>query len=121
MTTISPTMSHLQTENQGIQPAPAPPPMKVAIIGAGRGGMALLDVLHQIRTIQIVGIADQNPSAPGLKRAQELHVPVYDGIADLITYQGLNLVMDVTGDPAMESALQKDVPAGTASLAARAT
>jgi two-component system, NtrC family, sensor kinase len=113
MTIISPTMSHQQADNQGIEPALASPPMRVAIIGAGRGGMALLDVLHQIRTIQIVGIADQNPSAPGLKRAEELHVPVYDRVADLITHQGLNLVMDVTGDPAMESVLQEEVPAGT--------
>ena len=113
MTTISPTMSHRQTEHQDSNPVSAPSPMRVAIIGAGRGGMALLDALHQIRTIQIVGIVDQNPSAPGLKRAQELKVPVYHEIADLITHQELNLVMDVTGDPAMESALRKAVPTGT--------
>ena len=113
MTTSSPTMSHPHTENQGSKPAPVPPPMRVAIIGAGRGGTALLDALHQIRTLQIVGIADQNPSAPGLKRAQELNVAVYDRVADLITHQGLNLVIDVTGDPAMKFLLQKEVPAGT--------
>jgi signal transduction histidine kinase len=75
--------------------------------------MALLDVLHQIRTIQIVGIADRDPSAPGLTRAHDLNVPVYDRVADLINHQGLNLVMDVTGDPTMESVLRKEVPAGT--------
>ncbi|TKS61448.1 MAG: hypothetical protein EWM72_00586 [Nitrospira sp.] len=42
-------------------------PTKVAILGAGHGGTALLDLLHQIRTIEIVGIADQNPTAPGLQ------------------------------------------------------
>ncbi|HBH81823.1 MAG TPA: hypothetical protein DDY39_18510, partial [Nitrospira sp.] len=89
MTTISPTMSHRQTEHQDSNPVPAPPPMRVAIIGAGRGGVALLDALHQIRTIQIVGIVDLNPSAPGLKRAQELKVPVYHEVADLITHQEL--------------------------------
>jgi len=112
MTSISPTMSYPQADNQGIGSAPASPPMRVAIIGAGRGGMALLDVLHQISRIQIVGITDQNPSAPGLTRAQELHVPVYDRVTDLITHQGLNLVIDVTGDPAMESVLREEVPAG---------
>ncbi len=112
MTIISPTMSHPQAENQGSEPAPASPPMRVAIIGAGRGGMALLDVLHQISRIQIVGITDQNSSAPGLTRAQELHVPVYDRVTDLITHQGLNLVIDVTGDSAMESVLREEVPAG---------
>lgn len=88
------------------------PPTKVAILGAGRGGTALLDLLHQIRTIEIVGITDQNPGAPGLQRARELNVPVYERVTDLMGNHGVNLVMDVTGDPAMERMLQKQVPAG---------
>lgn len=88
------------------------PPTKVAILGAGRGGTALLDLLHQIRTIEIVGITDQNPGAPGLQRARELNVPVYERVADLIGNHGVNLVMDVTGDPAMERMLHKQVPTG---------
>jgi signal transduction histidine kinase len=87
------------------------PPTKVAILGAGRGGTALLDLLHQIRTIEIVGIADQNPLAPGLQRARELNVPVYERVADLIGNQRVSLVMDVTGDPAMERMLHTQVPA----------
>lgn len=88
------------------------PPAKVAILGAGRGGTALLDLLHQIRTIEIIGIADQNPTAPGLQRARELNVPVYERVADLIGNHAVNLVMDVTGDPSMERMLHKQVPAG---------
>lgn len=87
-------------------------PTKVAILGAGRGGTALLDLLHQIRTIEIVGIADQNPNAPGLQRARELNVPVYERVADLIGNNGVNLVMNVTGDPAMERVLHTQVPVG---------
>jgi signal transduction histidine kinase len=94
--------------------------MRVAIIGAGRGGTALLDGLHQIGTIEIVGIADRNPSAPGLKRAHEINVPVYHRAVDLIQQQGLNLVMDVTGDPAMERMLHKQLPAGTDLLSGQA-
>ena len=32
-------------------------PTKVAIVGAGKGGIALLELLHQIPDIEIVGIA----------------------------------------------------------------
>lgn len=107
----SPANTHPGIESARIEPAPAPLPMRVAIIGAGRGGTALLDLLHQIGTIEIVGITDRDPSAPGLKRARELNVPIYDGVADLIKNQGLNLVMDVTGDPAMKPVLQEQLPA----------
>ncbi len=76
-------------------------PSKVAIVGAGKGGIALLEMLHQIPDIEIVGIADKDPTAPGLKRARELHVPVAERIQDLIQNHGVNLIMDVTGDPIM--------------------
>lgn len=113
MTTFSPTISHERVVPQGAAQAPTPPPMNVAIIGAGRGGTALLDALHQISTITVIGVVDRNPSAPGLKRAQELHVPIYDRLSDLLQHQHPNLVMDVTGDPAMASVLRKEVPPET--------
>jgi two-component system, NtrC family, sensor kinase len=108
----SPPNAHARIESQRIEPAPAPLRMRVAIIGAGRGGTALLDVLHQIDAIEIVGITDRDPLAPGLKRAHEFNVPIYGLVADLIRIEGLNLVMDVTGDPAMEALLQEQRPAG---------
>lgn len=113
MTTFSPTISHPRTETEGTRQGPTPPPMRVAIIGAGRGGTALLDALHQIDTIEVVGITDKNSSAPGLRRARELTVPIYEQVSDLIKNQQPNLVMDVTGDSAMESALQEQVSSDT--------
>ena len=77
-------------------------PTKVAILGAGRGGTALLDLLHQIPSIEIVGIMDRDPSAPGIQRAQDLHIPVTYRPDELVSNHGVNLLMDVTGDPAME-------------------
>jgi len=93
-----------------IEQASTPRPMRVAIIGAGRGGTALLDVLHQIGTIEVVGITDKDPLAPGLQRAREINVTIYDQVADLIKSPGLNLVMDVTGDLAMVPVLQEQLP-----------
>ncbi|BCA54695.1 putative Histidine kinase [Nitrospira sp. KM1] len=77
-------------------------PIKVAILGAGRGGTALLDLLHQIPSIEIVGISDRDRGAPGLQRARDLHIPVTDRAEHLIGNHGVNLIMDVTGDPTME-------------------
>lgn len=81
-------------------------PTKVAILGGGRGGTALLDLLHLIPSIEIVGISDRDPAAPGLLRARNLHIAVTDRIEDLVGNHGVNLIMDVTGDPAMEQFIQ---------------
>jgi signal transduction histidine kinase len=83
---------------------------RVAILGAGRGGRALLDLLHHIPSIKIVGITDRDPAAPGLQRARELQVPVTTNMPDLISNHGVSLIMDVTGDPEMETYLYAHKP-----------
>jgi signal transduction histidine kinase len=85
-------------------------PTRIAILGAGRGGRALLDLLHHIPSIEIVGIADRDPDAPGLQRARELQIPVTTDMPGLIRNHGVSLIMDVTGDPEMETYLQAHTP-----------
>ena len=117
----SPPVDDTQSGRESAVSVASPSPTKVAILGAGRGGTALLELLHQIHTIEIVGITDRNPAAPGLRRAQELHIPVFEGIEDLVGNHGIMLVMDVTGDPAMERTLHRQVPAGTDILSGSAS
>ncbi len=83
---------------------------KVSILGAGRGGRSLLDLLHHIPSIEIVGIADRNPAAPGLERARELQIPIATNVPDLISNHGVSLILDVTGDPDMEAYLHAHKP-----------
>jgi two-component system, NtrC family, sensor kinase len=94
---------------------------KIAILGAGRGGRALIDLLNQIPSIEIVGIADRDPAAPGLRRARELQVPVTTNVSDLIGNHGVNLIMDVTGDPEVETYLHTHKPPTTDILSGSAS
>lgn len=111
-TATTPNLAPGTIESERSARSVAPPPIRVAIVGAGRGGTALLEVLNQIRTVEIVGLTDRDPSAPGLRRAEELNVPVYGRMADLLNHRPLNLVIDVTGNPEMESTLQQHKPPG---------
>ena len=78
---------------------------KVAIVGAGKGGVALLELLHQIPDVDIVGITDKDPEAPGLRRARDLRIHVTQEAPDLIGNHGVNLILDVTGDPLMRDTI----------------
>ena len=98
-----------------------PQATRIAIIGAGKGGVALLDLLHQIPDVEIVGIADKDPTAPGLQRARDLTVPVEGRVQDLIQNHGVNLIMDVTGDPSMESSIHAIKRPGAEVLSGAAT
>ncbi len=49
---------------------------KVAIIGAGKGGRALLEMFAGDPTVTILGVADVNAWAPGRELARRLNIPV---------------------------------------------
>lgn len=74
---------------------------RIAIIGAGKGGTALLELFSRLPHIEIIGIADLSPQAPGLLRAQDLKIPVSHDADSLIADRRINLIVDVTGDPRM--------------------
>jgi diguanylate cyclase (GGDEF)-like protein/PAS domain S-box-containing protein len=49
----------------------------VLIIGAGRGGFALLEMFMEDPLVEVIAIADPNLAAPGIKLAQSRGVPTY--------------------------------------------
>lgn len=72
---------------------------RVIIIGAGRGGRALVELFHKDTTVEIVGVADKDEGAPGLVLARELGLPVTTSYRELLTGKASDLIIDVTGDP----------------------
>ena len=48
----------------------------VLIIGAGRGGAALLEMFMADNLVKVVAIADTNAEAPGIKLAKQHGIPV---------------------------------------------
>ena len=49
----------------------------ILIIGAGRGGAAMLELFLDDDLVEVIGIVDTNPDAPGMALARERDVPVY--------------------------------------------
>ncbi|PIX04442.1 MAG: PAS domain S-box protein [Gallionellales bacterium CG_4_8_14_3_um_filter_54_18] len=49
----------------------------VIIIGAGRGGHALLEMFLEDTLVKVIAIADPNPSAPGIQLANQHGIPSY--------------------------------------------
>lgn len=82
------------------------------IVGAGKGGRALLEMFVGDPTITIVGVADVNPWAPGLEIARRHDVPVTTDFRELLSAR-VDLVIDVSGDRAVHRAIHEGAPAGT--------
>ncbi|MDD4928079.1 MAG: diguanylate cyclase [Gallionella sp.] len=56
----------------------------VLIIGAGRGGHALLEMFLEDNLVQVIAIADTNPDAQGIQLAKKNGIPAFDHAADAL-------------------------------------
>jgi two-component system sensor histidine kinase DegS len=87
------------------RPAAVPAVTNVAIIGAGEGGSALLSILAPDPLVRVIGVAEINPKAPGLRLAKRYGIPVSRNFRNLVSSEEVDLVIDVTGNPQVEEAL----------------
>jgi len=81
-------------------------PLKVLIVGAGKGGTALINLLTRAAGVEVAGVVDRNLHAPGLRLARRLNIPTADNVAELIACDGAHLIVDVTGDAGMPSQIE---------------
>lgn len=87
--------------------------MKVLLIGAGKGGSALLSILYEDKEIEIVGVVDHNQNAEGLKIARQYNIPAYSHYETLIKREDLDVIIDVTRNPQVLIDIEKNKPANT--------
>ncbi|ROR29542.1 sensor domain-containing diguanylate cyclase [Inmirania thermothiophila] len=87
-----------------------PRPLRLALVGAGRGGSSLLEALEESET-EIVAVCDRNPAAPGIAAAHRRGIPVHHDLeAFLAPCADADLVVDVTGDPEVGRRLAARLP-----------
>ena len=71
-------------------------PVNIGIIGGGKGGTALLQVLKDIPQVNIVGICDINPEAKAVLIAREMGIDTYTDSSQLILEQTMDWLINVT-------------------------
>lgn len=71
---------------------------RVLVIGAGRGGTAILDLLLDDPLINIVGIIDNNPQAPALAIAAKQGIQNFTDLAEAIEASRPCFAFNLTGD-----------------------
>ena len=56
----------------------------VLIIGAGRGGSALLEMFMEDKLVEVIAIVDSNPAAPGIKLAKSHGIPTFTDASEAL-------------------------------------
>ncbi|MBW2028043.1 MAG: PAS domain S-box protein [Deltaproteobacteria bacterium] len=88
--------------------------LNAAIVGGGKAGLAVIDMLtaqrHRPLQMDLIGVADINPEAPGARRARRLGIYTTTDYHDLFGLKDLNLIMELTGDPETSKSIQEEKP-----------
>jgi diguanylate cyclase (GGDEF)-like protein len=87
---------------------------KILVIGAGRGGTAMLELFLDDPLIEIVGIFDANPQAPALAIAMKHGIKVFADLADAIQASRPCLAFNLTGDESVTAYAESQL--GSASI-----
>ncbi len=82
----------------------------LALVGAGRHGMAIMEALIPSRwedqPLRLVGVADIDLQAPGILYARRYNIPVFQDLADLVRLPNIDIVVNATGVPEVSDRLQ---------------
>lgn len=71
---------------------------RILVIGAGRGGTAMLELFLDDPSLEIVGIMDANPQAPALTIAKKHGIKTFTNLAEAIKASFPCIVFNLTND-----------------------
>lgn len=81
--------------------------MKVGIVGGGKAGTIFLKSLLDIKDVEIVGIMDINPEAPGLKLASQHKIPTFTDLK-VFLQSDMDIVLELTGNQSVKDNIMKN-------------
>lgn len=82
--------------------------INIAIVGGGKGGSAMIRVLHPLTEVNIVGMADVRQDAPGILLAREMNIKTSADMNDFIKSPDLDIIIDVTGNEKVNQLIQEN-------------
>ncbi|MBW1933200.1 MAG: PAS domain S-box protein [Deltaproteobacteria bacterium] len=107
----------LQAIRRGAQSRVA---FKAGIIGGGKACYDLLGLLSDEKfnklNIEILGVADPNPAAPGIIRAKNMGIFVTSDFRHLYSLPGLNLLIELTGSDHIREKMIRTKPLHISSI-----
>lgn len=90
--------------------------VKIGIIGGGKGGCEILNILKDIHTISIEYIADINPSAPGIIAARKLNITTATDPVRTAARISTDIIIEATGSSEILESIKKNIPDETTVL-----
>jgi len=77
-------------------------PRRALILGGGRSGSAVFDMLHNEALVDVVGLVDKRPDAPAMHLAKQHGIPTYGDIEEAVRKSAPCVVFNLTGNEMVE-------------------
>ncbi len=87
--------------------------LNIAIVGGGKACYEILNVLMSDQfshLVNVVGVADINPNAPGFKYAQKTGIFTTNDYHDLFQFSNVDIVLEITGQDEIKRAIAEEIP-----------
>jgi len=85
----------------------------VLIVGAGQGGLKLLDIFAKDPNHSVVGVVDKKRKSPAIEKCGELGIPFSIDLSTALSNFSPDLVINVTGDDDLQQSLKEKLPEKT--------
>ena len=69
--------------------------MNIVIVGAGNGGLKLIELFCIMKEVDIIAVIDKNMDSPGIHKAKELGIETFDDISEIP--KNVHIVVEATG------------------------
>jgi uncharacterized phage infection (PIP) family protein YhgE len=86
--------------------------ISIGVVGGGKGGASILRAFGSIEDVRLLGIADINRDAIGIKLAREMGVATYSDFLDMLKLPGLEVLINVTGSVEIHEKIMQHLPEG---------
>ncbi len=81
--------------------------IRIAVIGGGETGTAILKQLMKYKFIEIAGVADVDPNTPGIKIARESGIYTTRDFLDLAKLdEGVDIIVDAIGKDVIRNGIR---------------
>lgn len=90
----------------------------IALVGAGKGGLALLKVLLRIPVVKVKYVCDIDPYQVGVLFAKNHGIKCITNYEKIVSDSKIDLIFEATGDPSVFKDISERKPAGTSLIGA---
>jgi diguanylate cyclase (GGDEF)-like protein len=84
--------------------------LRIAIVGGGEQGTQLLELLRDVPHVIVAGFCDRDSTSVGMRRANQSGIFVTTEIEELYQIQGLDILVDATGNPDLRDRILRTKP-----------